>query len=44
MARTDQKTRSRNGRYLKVSALNKVKSVCNRVMLKLDVWLKSLDV
>ena len=44
MARTNQKTRDSKGRYIKVSALNKVKSVCNRVMLKLDSWLKSVDV
>ena len=44
MARTDQKTRDNRGRYLKVTALNKVKSVCNRVMLKLDAWLKKADV
>ena len=43
MARTDQKTRDIKGRYLKLNVLNKVKSVCNRVMLKLDAWLKSLD-
>ena len=43
MARTDQKTRGRNGRYLKITVLNKVKSVCNRIMLKLDAWLKSVD-
>ena len=44
MAITNQKTRDSKGRYIKVNVLNKVKSVCNRVMLKLDVWLKSLDV
>ena len=44
MARTDQKTRDNKGRYLKITILNKVKSVCNRIMLKLDSWLKSLDV
>ena len=44
MARTNQKTRGRNGRYLKVTAINKVKLMCNRIMLKLDAWLKSVDV
>jgi len=44
MARTDQKTRDSRGRYLKVTAINKVKLMCNRIMLKLDAWLKSVDV
>ena len=43
MARTDQKTRGRNGRYLKITVLNKVKSVCNRIMFKIDALIKSLD-
>ena len=43
MARTNQKTRDSKGRYIKVNVLNKVKSVCNRVMLKLDSWLKKAD-
>ena len=44
MARKDQKTRDKNGRYIKLSALNKAKSVCNRVMFKLDAWIKKADV
>ena len=43
MARTNQKVRGSNGRYLKITLLNQVKSICNRIMLKLDAWLKSLD-
>jgi len=44
MARTDQKTRGKNGRYLKLNALNKAKSVCGKVAGRLDKWIKSLDV
>ena len=43
MARTNQKVRDSKGRYLKITVLNQVKLMCNRVMLKLDTWLKSLD-
>ncbi len=43
MARTNQKVRGRNGRYLKITVLNQVKSICNRIMLKLDTWLKNID-
>jgi hypothetical protein len=43
MARTNQKVRDSKGRYLKLTVLNQVKSICNRIMLKLDAWLKSLD-
>jgi len=43
MARTNQKVRDSKGRYLKLTLLNQVKSICNRIMLKLDAWLKSID-
>ena len=43
MARTNQKVRDSKGRYIKLTVLNQVKSICNRIMLKLDAWLKSLD-
>ena len=43
MARTNQKVRDSKGRYLKITVLNQVKLMCNRVMLKLDTWLKSID-
>jgi hypothetical protein len=43
MARTNQKARDSKGRYLKLTVLNQVKLVCNRFMLKLDAWLKSID-
>jgi hypothetical protein len=43
MARTNQKVRDSKGRYIKLTVLNQVKSICNRIMLKLDAWLKSID-
>jgi len=43
MARTNQKVRDSKGRYLKITVLNQVKLMCNRAMLKLDTWLKSID-
>jgi len=43
MARTNQKVRDSKGRYIKLTVLNQVKSICNRIMLKLDTWLKSID-
>ena len=43
MARTNQTARDSKGRYIKLTVLNKVKSICNRIMLKLDAWLKSID-
>lgn len=43
MARTNQTARDSKGRYLKITLLNQIKSICNRIMLKLDTWLKSID-
>jgi len=43
MARTNQKVRASKGRYIKLTILNKFKYFCNRIMLKLDAWLKSID-
>jgi len=31
-------------KYMKVAVLTKVKLFCNRVMFKIDAWIKSLDV
>ena len=43
MARTNQAVRDSKGRYIKLNLLNKIKYICNRIMLKLDTWLKSID-
>jgi len=43
MARTNQKVRDKNGRYIKVTILNKVKYFCNKFMMRIDKWLKSVN-
>ncbi len=43
MARANQTIRDKHGRYIKLNLLNKIKYICNRIMLKLDTWLKSID-
>jgi len=40
MARTNQKVRDSKGRYIKVTLLTKIKSICNRFITKLEGWLK----
>jgi len=40
MARIAQDIRDSKGRYIKVTVLLKIKSLCNRFMLKLERWLK----
>ena len=43
MARTNQKVRDSKGRYIKLTLLNKFKYFCNKIMLRLDKWLKSAN-
>ena len=43
MARTNQKVRDSKGRYIKLTILNKAKYFCNKIMLRLDKWLKSAN-
>jgi len=43
MARTNQKTRNAKGQYVKLTILNKVKYFCNKFMMRIDKWLKSVE-
>jgi len=43
MARTNQTARDSKGRYIKVTILNKVKYFCNKFMMRIDKWLKSVN-
>jgi len=38
--RTGKIIRGRNGRFLKVTILNKIKYFCNFFMTKIETWLK----
>jgi len=40
MARTAQDIRDSKGRYIRVTLLKKIKSICNRFLNKIDEWLK----
>jgi hypothetical protein len=41
--RTGKIIRDRNGRFLKVTILNKIKYFCNFFMAKIDKWAKSVE-
>ena len=43
MARTNQAVRDSNGRYIKLTILNKAKYFCNKIMLRLDKWIRSAN-
>ena len=43
MARTTQNLRDSKGRYIKLTILSKLKLFCNKFMLKVEAWTKSLD-
>jgi len=40
MARLTQHMRNSKGRYVKITILNKVKYFCNKLMVKIERWIK----